>query len=150
MQKIKTFFAYFLAVLSFPLILAAFIGNTTFAKTLMDVTQAKINPWITGGDIVQAIPLEYYKTLVHEPVFKRLFWESQTGFIQVEWTPIATLPNQIDQEIDIDQDGKADFRVNLNPKTLAATVIDLSGKVIDLEGVYRLDQSIAIRVNLRQ
>ena len=78
-----------------------------------------------------------------------LLWERAEGFVQIGWGPIAKLPASIDEEIDFDNDKQNDFNVKLDTKKVNATIKPYSNRVIRLQGVYKLTNSIIIRVLLK-
>jgi hypothetical protein len=82
-------------------------------------------------------------------VFDALIGERKEGFIQVGWTPPDSLPAYIDEEVDADGDGEADFRVEVNTANKASTLTPYAPWVLELEGTYRLEDSLAVRVFLR-
>ncbi|MBM3187109.1 MAG: hypothetical protein FJZ90_00115 [Chloroflexi bacterium] len=56
---------------------------------------------------------------------------------------------RIDEEIDVDGDGQADWRVTVDTATKATTLTPYAPWVLELEGTYRLKEELAIRVRLR-
>jgi hypothetical protein len=109
----------------------------------------RISPWITGDAIAYTIPHDGYRTVIHKPVFMGLLWETRDGFVQVEWTPREAAPARIDEEIDYDGDGRADFRVQWNTQTGEIALIPLSENVLYLEGKYELKEAWAVRVRVK-
>ena len=75
--------------------------------------------------------------------------ERKEWFVQVDWTPLGTLPAQIDEEVDVDGDGQADFRVEWDTGSDQATLTPYASWVLGLEGTYRLEDALAVRVTLR-
>ena len=63
--------------------------------------------------------------------------------------PPEALPAQIEEEIDADADGRVDFRIALDTGTRQATLTPYTSQVIDLQGVYHLGRSLAVRVALQ-
>jgi len=98
---------------------------------------------------VQTIDHGTYQTQVHRMVFDALIGERKEGFIQVGWTPPDSLPAHIDEEIDADGDGQADFRVEVDTANKESTLTPYASWVLELEGTYRLEDSLAVRVYLR-
>ncbi len=47
---------------------------------------------------------------VHREVYPKTPLQRVEPFVQMDWTPVAALPAQIDEEVDLDGDGKADLR----------------------------------------
>ncbi|MGB7539403.1 MAG: hypothetical protein WBM17_12765 [Anaerolineales bacterium] len=148
MATIKSFLGYLGAGFAAPLILVTFIGMEGWVQTIAD-TGVRISPWITGDAPAYTLPHDGYQTVVHQPVFMGLLWETRDGFVQVDWTPREKAPAAIDEEIDYDRDGRADFRVQWNTQTGEITLTPLSENVLYLEGKYELKESWAIRVRVK-
>ena len=151
MAKLRPFLGYSVAALCIPIMIAAVLG----VRLLLDVnafisaTGLKHSANWTGGEVVQTLEHGTYRTEVHRPVFDALIGEHKKGFIQVAWAPPDALPARIDEEIDADADGQADFRIELDTGTRQATLTPYTPQVIDLQGVYHLGKSLAIRVALK-
>ena len=91
----------------------------------------------------------YPETRIHQTVFQALIGERREGFVQVDWAPIDALPDTIDEEIDYDGDGSADFRVEFDTQARQADITSYSEQVISLEGIYQVrEEALAIRVRL--
>jgi hypothetical protein len=148
MSKLKSFFAYAVAGLAIPILLLAFMGMPFWMNLLVARTGLKVSPWYTGADVVRSVDHGQYRTLIHRPVFDALIGERSNGFVQVDWEPINSVPEQITEEIDLDGDGSADFRVVLNSRSGRAFLTPYSSQVTGLEGTYKLKDSWAIRVQL--
>jgi hypothetical protein len=148
MNKIKSFFGYFIAALGVPVILATFMGASTWMNLLVSSTGLVINPLYTGGEVAYTFKQGDMQIRVHEPVFAALFGESREGFVQVTFGPKPEAQT-IDAEIDYDNDGTADFRVQWDTSTANATITPYSSLVLGLEGTYELDTSYAVRVRLK-
>jgi hypothetical protein len=91
--------------------------------------------------------------MIHYPVFARLVGESSEGFVQVDWESAdgkKSLPPIIDQEIDCDADGAADFHVRFDTAQRSAVVTPLRPDVLGLNAVFNFsDTHRAVRVSLR-
>lgn len=149
MDKLRTILGYLVAALGVPLLLATFVGMNVWAPALVSATGVTVSPWFTGDTVARTIHHGDYRTEIHKPVFQALIGERKEGFVQVDWTPTGLLPQQIDEEIDYDGDGQPDFRVVLDPQAVQATLTPLTPAVLGLEGTYRLDTALAIRVQLK-
>jgi len=77
-----------------------------------------------------------------------LIGERKEGFIQVDWTPLDALPARIDEEIDADRDGQADFRVEVDTASKEATLTPYASWVLELEGAYKPKGLLMVRVRL--
>ena len=151
MDKLKAIGGYTLAALAIPLMLftlAALILPQP-GEAFIAATGLKTIAKYTGGEVVQTIDHGAYQTQVHRMVFDALLWERQEGFVQVGWTPPDRLPARIDEEIDANGDGQADFRLEVNPAAKQATLTSYADWVQEIEGTYLLTQELAVRVRLR-
>ncbi len=155
MAKLKSFLGYSVAALCIPIMMAAVLGprvpivGRAVIFGFLSATGLEHSANWTGGEVVQTLEHGTYRTEVHRPVFDALFGEHKEGFVQVGWAPPDALPARIDEEIDADADGRADFRIELDTGTRQATLTPYTPQVIDLEGVYHLGKSLAIRVALK-
>ncbi|MBN1505302.1 MAG: hypothetical protein JW955_00565 [Sedimentisphaerales bacterium] len=151
MSRIKAYLAYAWAFLAGPIVLAAVFGMPFFASQLVAVTGLHVHPRYTGGEVAQTIDHERYRTLVHRPVFDGLIGQRTTGFVQIRWQPTeANLPETIDEQIDFDQDGKADFRVRLDIRTDVAILELIDRRVRSTHEIIRVENSRILRVDLRR
>jgi hypothetical protein len=149
MTQIKKFLGYTMAWLSVPIVLATFIGMNFWAQQLASATGVKVSPWFTGGEEDKVVIHDDYQTVIHRPVFDGLFWERKEGFIQINWGPIGVLPGIIVEEVDVTGDGQPDFKIEVEPASLQAKMLSQGSMVVGVEGVYRLKDSVAVRVRLR-
>lgn len=149
MSKLKSILGYIAASLSIPIILATFMAMPFWSELLVSATGVTISPWFTGGEVARTVDHDTYRTDIHRPIFDALIGERKEGFVQVDWTPLQALPARIDEEIDVDGDGQADFRVEWDTGSDQATLTSYASWVLGLEGTYRLEDSLAVRVTLR-
>jgi hypothetical protein len=146
--KLKPALGYLCAGLAVPVVLATFIGMQGWMEWIAD-TGLRVSPWITGDVVALTIRHAGYETRIHKPVFQGLLWETRDGFVQVDWAPRENVPAAIDEEIDFDGDGQADFRVQWNTQTGSIILSPRSEKVLYLEGKYALEESWTIRVRVK-
>jgi hypothetical protein len=152
MAKLKSVLGYTVAALSMPILIAALAMWTVFDTLpgqLASAAGLKTSANWTGGEVLQTLDHGTYQTEIHRPVFDALIGEHKEGFVQVAWRPADGLPARIDEEIDADADGQADFRIELDTVTRQASLTPHSPNVIELQGVYDLDETLAIRVKLK-
>jgi len=124
MSRVKIYMAYGWAVAATPLLLATFMGMPPLARNLVVFTGLHVHPLYTGGEVVQTIGHGAYQTWIHRPVFDGLIGERKHGYVQVKWQPIdGNLPDVIDEPIDVDADGTADFKVHLDTNTGTAQLL---------------------------
>lgn len=150
MRKLKAILGYTTAALAVPVILAALIGMETWSRVIVEATGITVSPWFSGGEIRRTIEHGTYQTRIRRPVFDALIGQRRKGFVQIDWEPLAALPEVIEEEIDYDGDGRSDFRVTLDTGSGRASLLEKSGRVLDLIGAYRLEKmdSFSVRVGL--
>ena len=150
MKIVKAIYGYILAVLGVPLVLFGLMGPSGgLGELFISATGLTLSPWIDGGEVVETIDHGTYQTHVHRMVFDALIGERKEGFVQVDWAPIHALPARIDEEIDADGDGKTDFRVEVEAATKETTLTPYAFWVLELEGTYKLEDFLAVRVTLK-
>jgi hypothetical protein len=150
MKKVQAFLGYSAAGLMIPLIIAGFMltGVPGFDEMIVSATGLRLAPSIDGGEVVQTIDHGAYRTDVHRMVFDALIGERREGFIQLDWAPLGSLPAHIDEEIDADGDGRADFRIDVDTEAVESTLTPYAPWVLALEGTYTRQGSVAVRVRL--
>jgi hypothetical protein len=150
MAKLQAFLGYVIAALSLLIMVVLFPSIGILAEPLITSTGLILSPTYTGGEVMQTIDRVTYQTQVHRMVFDDvLIGERRQGFIQVDWSPADDLPAHIDEEIDADGDGQADFRAEVDTARRETTLTPYAPWVLALQGTYRLEESLAIRVALR-
>jgi hypothetical protein len=149
MEKIRPVLGYIMAVFSCLISAAILPAIAMLSEPFITATGLTISPNYSGGEVVQTIDHGAYETHVHRMVFDDvLIGERKEGFIQVDWTPQDALPARIDEEVDADGDGQADFRIELDTASKEATLIPYAAWVLELEGVYKPTGYIVVRVRL--
>ena len=150
MKILKAICGYALAVLSVPMVLIGIMGpRGGLDELFISATGLTVSPWVSGGEVVQTIDHGTYQTHVHRMVFDALIGERKRGFVQMDWVPPDALPAHIDEEIDADGDGQADFRVEVDTANKETTLTPYASWVLEVDGTYRLKDSLAVRVILR-
>lgn len=118
MKIMRTILAYSWAVLGVPLILTTFFGMETWARKLVETTGLKVAPKFSGGEVIGTIDHDGYSTIIHEPSFDGLFGPCKQGFVQIDWKSTdRPLPEIISESIDYNQDGAADFSIQIRTQT---------------------------------
>jgi len=154
MAKLKPVLGYIVAALSILIMVASVFGyillqEPSLSGPLIAASGLTTSPWYSGGEVVRTVDHGAYQTQIHRPVFDALIGERKEGFVQVAWSPLGALPARIDEEIDADGDGQADFRVEVDTPNKESTLTSHASWVLDLEGTYRLEDTLAVRVRLR-
>lgn len=149
MRAIKSFFGYTLAFIGIPFALITFIGLNAWAKQLVNGTGLKISPWFSGGEISRSVNHGSYETRIYKPVFDGLIGQRKEGFVQVDWRKKASVPAQIDELVDIDGDGKSDFRLQWNTRSDTILMTPSNPAIIGLQSHNTLNDRYVARVELR-
>lgn len=150
MKILKAICGYTLAVLSVPIVLIGIMGpQFGLGELFISATGLTHSPWISGGEVVQTIDHGTYQTQIHRPVFDALIGERKEGFVQVDWVPPDGLPARIDEEIDADGDGQTDFRIEVDTANKESTLTPYVSWVLDLEGTYKPEGLLMVRVRLK-
>lgn len=149
MQKLKAILGYTWAALLIPLVVATLFGMGDWMELLVSGTGLTVSPWFSGDVVARTVAHAGYETRIHRPVFRALIGERREGFVQVDWGPLEALPAQVDEEVDFDGDGQADFRVVLDTASGRATLTPLTEYALGLAGAYRLDDAWAVRAALK-
>jgi hypothetical protein len=149
MSKLQSVLGYIVAALSIVAMLGgAFTWISGLGEPLATATGLETAANWTGGEVVKTVDHGAYHTAIHRMVFDALVGEHKRGFVQVAWEPLEALPARIDEEVDVDADGQADFRVELNTVAQQATLTPISPIVLELQGVYEIRDTLAVRVRL--
>lgn len=150
MAKLKPVLGYVMAVFSCLISVAMLPAIMFLSEPLITATGLTISPNFSGGEVVQTIDHGAYQTQVHRMVFDdTLIGERKEGFIQVDWTPLDALPAHIGEEVDADGDGQADFRVEVDTANKESTLTPYASWVLELEGTYKPEGLLMVRVRLR-
>ena len=116
----------------------------------------------SGGPTVRTIQHQAYSVNVHGIVTPHAL-QSEKPFVQMDWTPVSTLPERVAETIDVDGDGQPDLRVNFNapkdPKAeLRVDVDPLNERFESMKNagkdhfsalIVRVDDEILVRVPLK-
>jgi hypothetical protein len=150
MMTFKTILGYSAAGMSLLITLVTMAAwMFGWGQVFIDRTGLVLAPNYSGGEVVRTVDHGAYQTEIHRPVFDALIGERNEGFIQVAWRKADALPAQIDESIDFNTDGQTDFHIEMDTATRKATLTSASPNVLSLQGVYRIGDSLAIRVKLR-
>ena len=150
--KIKTFLGYGWALAGVPIILATFMGMDFWAKGLVNATGVKVSPLHVGGEIARTVEHNGYRTLVRQPVFESLIGQSKEGFVQIDWkkTEGGQLPAHLEEDIDLDGDGRADCRLAIDTTVPKATVVAPPPRFLSLDKAIPIKDGVVVRIHLRR
>ena len=148
MKTLRSLLVYLVAFAFIPLVVVSFANLYPFARGLMGASGLTIAPHITGGPVAARVEHGAYATSIHRPVFESLLGRPREGFVQVAWSRKADVPALLDEEIDYDADGTADFRIRWDRTAGDIRLTPHRPEVRSLAGHYALADRYAVRVNL--
>jgi hypothetical protein len=148
MKKVKTVLGIFWAVLCLVLIIILFPGLNGFSAKMGSLPFMKINPNYTGGEISKQIVMESCTLVVRKPVFDGLIGERKKGFVQLDWR--GGLPDIINDTVDYNSDGKADFSIKIDRKNSSTELRPLSPEVLSAGISTPTSYGWCLRVNIRK
>jgi len=149
MKKLRTIPAYLWAIACVFLIPVTFIGNDGFAKQLAKLPFMKVNPIYSGGEIDRIVGDSSLKITIYKPVFEALIGESSTGFVQVKFEGDSLLPDKINSEIDFDNDGKTDFKLEIDTRNNQTQFEDFNQLVTGLSVSQKVKDYWIARIELK-
>jgi hypothetical protein len=144
-----------LAALLTPFVFYGLFTNSVAALPL------HVDEVYSGGPKVRTVQMGAYSIEIHRPVYPH-FLQSEKPFVQLDWTPVSTLPGHVSDVVDVDGDGRPDLRVTFDvpsdPKApLHVDVQPLSPRYEAMHSVgkekfsrliVRVDNAILVRVPL--
>ena len=115
----------------------------------------------SGGPTVRTIQHQAYSINVHRIVTPHAL-QSEKPFVQMDWTPVSSLPEHVADTVDIDGDGqpdllvsfnapkdpKAELRVDVDPLNQRFEAMRNAGKDQYSRLIVRVDDAILVRVPL--
>ncbi|HNX93794.1 MAG TPA: hypothetical protein PKL14_01440 [Holophaga sp.] len=111
MRRLRSILGYGLAALVLGiLLLSPFVLFSRFSG-LVGGLGLRPHPKYAGGPVVRTLDRGAYRveiSAIAQPVGRL---ESKFRFVQVAWRPLSALPPHIEEELDLDGDGRADVRV---------------------------------------
>jgi hypothetical protein len=151
MKTLRAILGYVIAGLSVPIVIFVLMTmmNEDAVNSVVEATGLTLAPSISGGEVVQTVEHGIYRAEVHRMVFDGFLGQRREGFVQVDWAPLDNLPAQIEEEVDADQDGRADFKVQVDTAGGSATLSSQADWVVGVEGPHSREESLAVRVHLK-
>ena len=150
MSRLKAITGYVLAFLSLIGFMVVILGLGNWMTLLVTSTGLTVSPWYTGGQVARTVEHGGYRTEIHRPVFDALIGERSEGFVQVAWRPDTAMPARVDEEVDYNGDGRADFRLQVGTSPREASLTPLADGVVSVQGPYHITGAWAVRVQLRK
>lgn len=134
-RTIVHIFVIGISVASIPLVIAIYIvgdsiHNSDATKKLLTYSES-----IIAGNIRKTIDVDGYTIHIHEAVFPGALWNSNSGFIQIDF-PLDKERGSFSEPLDFNGDGKEDALVMYDFKNDACMVEPLSEKVGGIADTY--------------
>jgi len=163
MQKLKAKLGYAGAGMTVLLaVLAPFVLYGVFTKGFSSVG-LHVDEMYSGGPKVRTIQAAGYTIDIHRQVSPHLL-QNEKAFVQLDWRPASALPSQVNDDVDIDGDGKPDvhvsfavpkdpkapLRVNVDPLNPRYEAMRNVGKQKFSELIVRVDDAVLVRVPVAQ
>jgi len=148
MKKIKMIAGVMWALAGLLAIIILFPGIPGLSTTLAKAPFMKIHPRYSGGEEMQEIVTDCCTLDVRKPVFNGLIGDRKEGFVQLDWR--GSIPEVIQDTIDYNLDGTADFYITVNTGSREALLTGLSKKVKDIRISTPTSYGWAVRVNLEK
>jgi hypothetical protein len=114
MKRLIHFLAYGAAVLTIIFSLALPIKVMPFFLSVVGAMHLKIAPWFSGGEESFVIDRGSHQIRIYHPVYPALTGEGSKGFVQLIWQPKTALPRQVQDALDLDQDGILDCEISFS------------------------------------
>lgn len=132
--RIVAVLAYVAASLTLVIaVLVPFVLMGTFSKAVAHAG-LYVDASYSGGTVARTFTRRGYQVVVYEMVRPRAL-QRIDPFVQIAFRPAASLPAQVNEDIDLDGDGQADVRVSfMVPADRRARP---SGEVVALNGKYQ-------------
>ena len=128
MKKLRSILGNTGAVLTLALaVLAPFLLFGWF-QAAIGAAHLRIDPTYSGGQISHVIDRANYRIVVNRPVPRRSPLQRIGPFVQITWTPAASLPAHFSDDVDLDGDGTPDVRVAIDSRNLSVDVAPLNAR----------------------
>ena len=143
-------------------VLVPFLLMGMFAKGFTKLG-LHVDEMYSGGPTVRTIQASGYTIGIHKVVYPHLL-QTEKPFVQLDWKPVAALPEHVSEAVDVDGCGQPDVRVSFDlpkdpKKALRVDVEALNprfqtmrnvGKAKFSELIVRVDDTIIVRVPLTE
>lgn len=144
--KIKTFFAYFVAVVAIIYMIFTFVGMDKLEQIIL-ATGLHPTYWYSGGQPEKILQRDKYEVVINRPVFKTVFGDAREGFVQISFKGQPALPAEICEKISVDAYA---FTLAVDTNKLTAWVTETDGYAKNVQWVYLFDdKSVVVRIALK-
>jgi hypothetical protein len=146
MKKIKIVAGITWAFICLILIIILFPGLNSFSASAAKLPFMKINPNLTGGEVVNQLVTASCTLDIRKPVFNGLFRERNRGFVQIDWR--GNIPDIITDTIDYNLDKIPDFRIIIDRISSKTSLVPMNEKVKDVTVSTQTSYGWAVRVGI--
>jgi hypothetical protein len=142
-----------LAAVLVPLLLMGMFSKGILALGL------HVDEMYSGGPKVRTIDRGAYTITIHRVVSPHML-QHEKSFVQMDWSPVSALPENVSDPVDIDGDGQPDVRVEFDVPTDPKAVLHVdvepmnpryetirnAGKENYSRLIVRVDDAILVRI----
>jgi len=156
-KKLRSILGNSGAVLTLALaVLAPFLLFGWF-QAAIGAAHLRIDPTYSGGEVSHVIERQGYRIVVNRPVPRRSPLQRIGPLVQLAWTPAASLPAHLSEEVDLDGDGTPDVRVAIDTQKLVVDVTPLNARYRPMHSqgvtsfsalIARVKDGIVVRIPL--
>jgi hypothetical protein len=157
MKRLRSILGNTGAVLTLALaVIAPFLLYGWF-QAAIGAARLHIDPTYSGGEISHVIQRPGYRIVVNRPVPRRSPLQRIGPFIQLAWTPAASLPAHLSDDVDLDGDGAPDVRVAIDSHNLVVDVTPLTARYRPMHSqgvtsfsalIARVQDALVVRIPL--
>jgi hypothetical protein len=118
-----------------------------------------VDEMYSGGPKVRTVKNANYSIDIHRTVSPHML-QTEKPFVQLDWTPVSSLPPHVSDAVDVDGDGKIDLRVNFDVPKGATTALRVNVEALNphyesmqnvgrekfSKLIVRVDNTILVRV----
>ena len=157
MKRCAPFWAIPARSLTLALAAAHSVSPVRMVPGAIGAAHLRIDPTYSGGEVSHVIERPGYRMVVNRPVPRRSPLQRIGPFVQVAWTPAASLPAHLSDEVDLDGDGVPDVRVAIDSHNLVVDVTPLGARYRPMHSqgvtsfsalIARVKDSLVVRIPL--
>ena len=110
MASLKTVLGYSAAGVTLAVMAGAPVVLPSLTQAVA-ATGVHIDPAFSGGEQARVVERGAFRIGVNKPVLPKAPLDRLGPFVQLSFSPLAALPKAVDEEVDLDGDGRADVRI---------------------------------------
>jgi hypothetical protein len=146
MNKIKMTAGIIWALVCLIVMTILYFSLGNFSAGLAKLPFMKLNPNLTGGEIVQQRVMDNCTLMIRRPVFDGFLGERRKGFVQIDWK--GNIPEKLWDTIDYNMDSSPDFIIGIETAENTANLKALNPAVRNMEISTRTSFGWVARVNI--